>query len=335
MSILFTPYRIGTLEVPNRFVRSATGESACTDGRISEGMVRTYERLAQGGIGLILTGHAYIREEGKTHDEMTGIHHDGLLPELRRWTERVHSVASLTQCDTKIVMQINHRAMDPNELDPSEIQAILRAFAEAAGRVKRAGFDGVQVHAAHGFLLSQFMSPRANRRTDEWGGIQLAEEVLRAVRKEIGTDYPLLVKFNCDSLEPGSLTSDESAAVARALEEAGADAIEVSGASAAQKNIRRAAQEAYFASYAQRIKESVGVPVILVGGLRSMERMEEIVSEGVADFVSMSRPFIREPDLVVRFREGKRVTDCISCSQCWSSKETANRCGVLEKPPGS
>ena len=328
MSILFTPHRIGTLEIPNRFVRSATGESACTDGRISEGMIRYYERLAQGGIGLIITGHAYVREEGKTHEEMTGIHHDGLLPALRRWTERVHAYGA------KMVMQINHRAMDPNELEASEIGAILRTFTEAAGRVQRAGFDGVQVHAAHGFLLSQFMSPKANRRTDEWRGIRLAEEVLRAVRKKVGPDYPVLVKFNCDSLEPGSLTLDESAAVAQALEQAGADAIEVSGASAAQENIRRKEQEAYFAPYARRIKEAVSVPVILVGGLRSMERMEEIISEGVADFVSMSRPFIREPDLVAQFREGKRVADCISCGQCWSSKETANRCGVLEKRGG-
>jgi len=128
---------------------------------------------------------------------------------------------------------------------------------------------------------------------------------------------------------------DESAAVAQTLEQAGADAIEVSGADPARKDIRRKEQEAYFAPYALRIKQSVRVPVILVGGLRSMPRMEEIVSEGVADFVSMSRSFIREPDLVARFREGKRVADCISCAQCWSSKETANRCGVLEKRAGS
>lgn len=329
MSILFTPCRIGTMEVPNRFVRSATGESACTDGHISEGMVRYYERLSQGGIGLIITGHAYVREEGKTHKEMTGIHHDGLLPELRRWTEKVHAYGA------KIVMQINHRAIDPNELDASEIQAIIRAFAQAAGRVKRAGFDGVQVHAAHKYLLCQFMSPRANRRTDEWAGVRLAKEALQAVRKEVGSDYPLLVKFNCDSLEPGGLTFDESAAMAQALEGAGADVIEVSGAEAAQKNIRHKEQEAYFAPYARRIKETVHVPVILVGGLRSMERMEEIVNEGVADLISLSRPFIRESDLVLRFRKGKRVADCISCSQCWSSKETANRCGILEKPPRS
>ncbi|MFH1008105.1 MAG: NADH:flavin oxidoreductase, partial [Candidatus Latescibacterota bacterium] len=134
MSILFTPYRIGTMDLPNRFVRSATGESASTDGHISEGMIVYYERMAQGGIGLIITGHAYVRDVGKTHAQMTGIHHDGLLPELRKWTERVHAL------DTKIVMQINHRAMDPNELSLDEIAEILRAYTEAAGRVKRAGF---------------------------------------------------------------------------------------------------------------------------------------------------------------------------------------------------
>ncbi|MFH1009297.1 MAG: tRNA-dihydrouridine synthase, partial [Candidatus Latescibacterota bacterium] len=236
--------------------------------------------------------------------------------------------------DTKIVMQINHRAMDPNELSLDEIAEILRAYTEAAGRVKRAGFDGVQVHLAHGYLLSQFMSPVANRRTDKWRGIRMAEEVLRAVRTEVGPDYPVLVKFNCDSLESGSLTLDESAAEAQALEQAGADAIEVSGAAAIQPHIRTREQEAYFAPYARRIKEAVHVPVILVGGLRSLERMEEVANDGVADFVSMSRPFVREPDLVAKFREGKPLADCISCGKCWSSEETANRCGVVEKQGG-
>lgn len=347
MSVLFTPLRIGATEVGNRFVRSATGESASVDGRVSPAVIGYYERLARGGIGLIITGHAYVRREGRGHAAMTGMDRDDLLPLCREWVAVVHGHTAESETTsgtpTRLVMQINHCGFEPaeriNAMRSQEIESVVAAFAQAARRVREAGFDGVQVHCAHGFLLSQFLDPQVNEREDRWGGTGIAQEVLRAVRREVGADYPVLVKFNCDALQAGGMDPEESAAVASALEQAGADALEVSGADAARTGIRRREQEAYFAAYARRIRAAIRVPVILVGGLRSMQRMEEVVESGTADMVSLCRPFIREPELVRRFRAEREAgaadprAACVSCSTCWSSPETANRCGVLEKKP--
>ena len=348
MSVLFTPASIGTLEINNRFVRSATGEGAATEGYLPATATRFYGRLAQGGTGLIITGHAAVRLSGRTQDSMTGIHADALIPSLREFTEGVRA----HQCElvpgphpARLVMQINHRGLDPpeaiNQMPAAEVEDLVAAFVRAAGRVQEAGFDGVQIHAAHGYLVSQFLSPRLNQRADAWAGPRMAEAVLAGVRTEVGPDFPVLVKFNCDGLEDDLLTPDQSAAIAQCLERAGADAIEVSGTNGARQDIHTPAQEAYFAPYARRIREAVRIPVILVGGLRSMERMEEVIDEEVADFVSLCRPFIREPELVSRFwgeHQGNRnnpVAECGSCGLCWSSSEALNQCGVLSPEPAA
>ena len=348
MSILFTSQNIGSLEIGNRFVRSAAGESGASGGTLSRGVIDYYEKLAAGGIGLIISGHAYVRYEGRCHDAMTGASDDHHISGLKNMSERVHETKSEvftgSSCDSsRIALQINHKGMDLperiNELSTVEIQEIIRSFADAAMRAKLAGFDAVQVHAAHGYLLSQFLYPKYNRRTDEWKGAGLVTAVLKAVREKVGAEFPVFVKFNCDGLEPESLTIDESVEIACILAEAGAEAVEVSGATAIKPNILKPEQEAYFAAYVSRIREAVGVPVILVGGLRSMIKMEEIVENETADFVSMCRPFIREPDLVAKFHSASPPdlpkAACISCNRCWSSPETGNRCGILEKNPNS
>ena len=339
MSILFTSANIGALEIANRFVRSATAESAATHGALPPEARGFYSRLAEGGIGLTITGHAYVTATGSTHESMAGIHCDSLIPGLRQLTESVHAC----RCDAppsahpaRLVMQINHVGLNPpariNEVPAAELRNIVSEFGMAAGRVKAAGFDGVQLHAAHGFLVSQFLSPGLNQRRDEYRETGLAAAVLEAMRAEVGPDFPLLVKFNCDGLAEDQLTPQQGAELARFLERAGADAIEVSGNDRAGQNIHDPSQEAYFADHARHIKDVLDVPVILVGGLRSMVRMEHLVHEEVADFVSLCRPFIREPGLVGRFwteRFEKPVADCASCGQCWSSPELLNQCGVL------
>ena len=347
MSLLFEPHRINSMVVGNRFVRSATGEGACREGHISEAYRSCYRTLARGGIGLIITGHASVTEEGRTHDKMTGIHDDRFIPALQELTQSLRGNRAVSAAGeenpVRIAMQINHRGMEPpdeiNRLSAREVERILQAFVEAARRVKQAGFDAVQVHNAHGYIVSQFLDPCVNRRTDRWAGTELSEEILRRTRDAVGPEYPVLIKMNCDGLSSQSLSSDEGAAIAAALAEAGADAIEVSGADAMRKDIRDPQQEAYFATYARRIREAVSVPVILVGGLRSAAIMEQHLSQGTADFVALCRPFIREPDLLRRYHREllsgntDATADCISCSLCWSSPETANRCGVLEKNP--
>lgn len=348
MSVLFSASKIGTLEIANRFVRSATGESACEEGRIPDEMIEYYERLAEGGVGLIITGHAYVREAGRCHDTMTGAHRDDLIPGLRRLVDAVHScpAAALSQegtRPTRVILQINHCSQDPpegvNEMTADEIVEVTQAFAAAAGRAKAAGFDGVQVHVAHGYLLSQFSAPTVNGRDDEWRGMAVAAGAVRAVRATVGEGYPVLVKMNCDGLEPGSMTEEESAAAALALVRSGADAIEVSGTEAARQGVDSPEEEAYFAPYAHRIRQETGVPVILVGGLRSWQRMEGLLAEGVADFASMCRPFIREPELVQRLHaeveagHPNPVVDCQSCGLCWSSPTALNRCGAIDPKP--
>jgi len=348
MSMLFSPGKIGTLEIANRSVRSATGESACTEGRIPNEMIDYYERLAGGGVGLIITGHAYVRETGRCHETMTGAHRDDLIPGMRRLVDAVHScpAGAVSQEGTlraRIVLQINHCGLNPpegvNDMTGNEIAEIAADFAAAAGRAKAAGFDGVQVHVAHGYLLSQFSAPTVNRREDKWRGMAVAAAAVQAVRAAVGGGFPVLVKMNCDGLEPGSLTPDESAAAALTLVRSGADAIEVSGTEAARQGVDSPEEEAYFAPYARRIRQEIGVPVILVGGLRSWQRMERVLSEGEADFVSLCRPFIREPELIERLRaeveagNSDAVADCQSCGLCWSSPTTLNRCGSIDPQP--
>jgi len=207
---------------------------------------------------------------------------------------------------------------------------ILEAFGQAARRAKEAGFDGIQLHVAHGYLLSQFLSPAFNKRQDAYGGsvenrARAAVEALRRVRSEVGNDYPVLIKINSDDAVEGGLTVEDSLQAALLLQEAGVDAVEVSGGSVvsgdlspSRGKINAEEKEAYFRDAAKQFKEKLRVPVILVGGFRSFGLAERLVNEGYADYVSMCRPFIREPDLVKRWKSGDlRPATCVSDNQCF------------------
>lgn len=317
------------MRVPNRFARSATGAKAADpDGRITDVMIALYERLARGRVGLILTGHAYVMDEGKTHDGMLGIQKDDLVPDLERLTGTVH------RYNTRIVMQINHGGLPVNGTHEAQLTGVVEAFVQAARRVRRAGFDGVQIHAAHGYLISRFAAPD-NRRWDGWGNTpegrtRLLVDVAHAVRAEVGDGYPVLTKVDGDSYADPGLPEEERSTLIQTLASLPVDAIEVSSRTEPMREgIRRPDQEAYLAPYAEAIKAGVPCPVMLVAGLRSLAVMERIVHSGIADMVSMSRPFIREPDLVARLHAGKERADCISCGRCTTSRATANQCAVL------
>lgn len=210
----------------------------------------------------------------------------------------------------------------------------------------QAGFDGVHMHGGHGYLISEFSSPYTNRRTDRWGGDaerrgRFAEAVVEAVRRAVGADVPVAMKLGvCDAIPGGGLTLDEGLALAERLERAGLDAIEVSvgltvpGTGSSRTYVavdrRRAWQdgllhrlasaptpESYFAEWARAVKARVRIPVILIGGLRRIETMERMLREGVADFVSLARPFVREPDLVRTIAAGRAgLVACTSCNIC-------------------
>jgi 2,4-dienoyl-CoA reductase-like NADH-dependent reductase (Old Yellow Enzyme family) len=347
MDILFEPIRINGMVLKNRFVRTATAERMSPpDGGFTQEMVNLCTKLARGGVGLIITGHAYIHPLGKAERRMTGIHNDDLIPALKKLVDEVHKF------ETKIIMQINHsggrRDKDVGEetpigpstieyeplgivsraMDPEEIEEVIDLFAKAAQRVKDAGFDGVEIHSVHGYLINQFLSPLTNKREDTWGGslenrMRFLLEVYNHIRGTVGKDYPVLAKIPAGDFVEGGLTVDEACEVAKKLSELRIDAIELSGGLAGsryrkgRKDLAWMRKEAYFRSYTGMVKKVTRVPVILVGGLKKPETMRKILEEGVADLIGLARPLIREPDFPNRIRKGDfRRAKCVSCSNC-------------------
>jgi 2,4-dienoyl-CoA reductase-like NADH-dependent reductase (Old Yellow Enzyme family) len=348
MSKLFESSMINGMKMSNRFVRSATWEGMATDdGTVTPKLIETMTALAKGGVGLIITSHAYVRPEGKAGPWQLGIYKDEFIQGLQKMSSAVHEWGG------KIVLQIAHSghfapekligqppwvvsdfeglAGSPRkEMTVGEIQEMVLAFADAARRAKSAGFDGIQIHSAHGYLFNQFLSPAFNRRRDEYGGslenrARIHLEVYEAIRKTVGRDYPVLIKLNCQDFAKDGLTVEDSLKVASLLANAGIDAIELSGGlitggnlSPSRPGINSEDKEAYFMKEARAFKKEIDVPLILVGGIRSFEVAERLLEEGVTDYISMSRPFIREPDLINRWKAGdRRKAECISDSLCF------------------
>jgi 2,4-dienoyl-CoA reductase-like NADH-dependent reductase (Old Yellow Enzyme family) len=205
-----------------------------------------------------------------------------------------------------------------------DIRTVIRAFADAAGRAKEAGCDAVQLHSAHGYLIGTFNSPASNWRRDAWGGkltrrVRFLEAVAAAVRDVVGDDYPLFVKLGATDFIRDGLTPEEGIEIIAHLADMGLDAVEISGGIGrgnTRPGIRRPDQEAYFLPVARKARQVTDLPILLVGGLRSREVMERLLDEGTADFISLSRPLIREPDLPSRLQAGQAAATCISCNQC-------------------
>lgn len=350
MNKLFEPVQIGALSLKNRSVRSATWAGmAEQDGRCSDRLITLSERLATGNVGLVITGFAYIIPNGQALPGQLGIHDDQMIPRLKKLTKRVHDNGG------KIVMQIAHAGAQttlepttdrpvwgpsavynepfkkmPKAMTQQEIKATVAAFAKASERVKRAGFDGVQLHAAHGYLVGQFLSPATNKRTDIYGGsienrARFLFQIYRAVRKSVGKDFPVMVKLNAKDFVPQGLAPEEAVFVATSLDRLGIDAIEISGGTPAagplgpaRTKITKGSKEAYFMPLAKTIATQVSAPVILVGGIRSLKSIKTILDSGSASLISMARPLIREPDLIKRWEAGeRRKADCISCNLCF------------------
>ena len=350
MAELFETVEINGMTLRNRSVRSATWTGlAEPDGRYSKKLMRLSAELAKGEVGLIITGFAYVLPNGKALAGQAGIHDDTMIPSLKEATKKVHKAGG------KICMQIVHAGAQtllreskenpiwgpsavlnkifqktPKAMSQREIKDTVHAFGKAAARVKKAGFDGVEIHGAHGYLVSQFLSPATNKRTDKYGGsltnrARFLFQIYRAVRKAVGKNFPVLIKLNCKDFVRGGLKDTDAISLAKQLEKMGIDAIEVSGGvpaagdlGPARLKIRKASDEAYFLSIAKRIKKQVSVPVILVGGIRSFKSVNDILKTNQADLISMSRPFIREPHLIKRWKKGnhKKAT-CISCNKCF------------------
>lgn len=348
MSKLFETTQINGMSLSNRFVRSATWEGMATDdGECTPKLTALMTNLAKGGVGLIITSHAYVRQDGQAGSWQLGIYKDELVPALQAMTKAVHAEGG------KIVLQISHagffartKEAGETQLAPSaktsasetlrremtlrDIQEITEAFGQAAIRAKKAGFDGVQIHSAHGYLLSQFLSPVYNLRTDEYGGdiknrARALLNILQVVRDAVGKDYPVLVKMNCQDFVENGLNLEDAVQVGMMLSENGIDAIELSGGilnsrklGPSRMGIKSAEDEAYFREEAKAFKEKIRVPLILVGGMRSCHVAERLVEQDIADYISMCRPFIREPELINRWKAGDlRAATCLSDNLCF------------------
>lgn len=349
MSKLFEKTNIKNLTIPNRFVRSATWEGMATEkGACTQKLIDLMVQLAQGGVGLIISGHAYVSTEGQASLRKLGVYDDDLIPGLAEMASAVHKAGG------SIILQLAHggchanreltrqEALGPSvmtdkngplnrEMTREDIGHVVEAFGKAAARAEKAGFDGVQIHAAHGYLLSQFLSPFYNKRNDEYGGslenrVRIVLEVFESIKGKVQPDYPVMIKMNAQDFVEGGLTADEAIEVASTLDSAGIDVIELSGGTSLSGKLSPVRtgklssqdEEVFYRKEAVKYKEKVRAPLMLVGGIRSFEVAERLVNEGTADYISLCRPLIREPGLINRWRSGDlRRSTCLSDNLCF------------------
>ena len=348
MNTLFDQTTINGMTLQNRLARSATWEGMCdADGKPSQKLLAFYRELARGKVGLIITGYTFVSPEGKQLPGKMGIHSDNFADIMKEMTSGVHKDGG------KICIQLVHAggqtdttnagrkplapsaiATDqypeiPAEMTREDIARVVTAFGDGARRAKKWGFDGVQLHGAHGYLINQFLSPLTNQRQDEYGGsienrCRFLLESYRAVRSAVGPNFPVMIKLNGSDNLAGALTIEDAVFAAKALDKEGIDCIEVSGGTPASGNqspartkINSPEKEAYNLPLAQQIRSAVKCPIMVVAGFRSFEVAEETIQES-ADYISMARPFIREPGLAKRWQEDDRTpARCISCNSCF------------------
>lgn len=335
------------MKLANRFIRSATYDGMAQHGQVTESQIELYQRLAQGGAGLIVSGLMAVAEDGRLSPFQNYVFDDSQLEGLSRLSQAVH------QAGGKVAMQLAHAGRESNPpgnnspagpseqeggpayegscraLSAGEIESIVQNFGRAAGLAKRAGFDAVQLHAAHAYLLAQFLSPLANRRKDEWGGglanrLRLHLRILQAMRERVGEDYTLMIKLGVADGAPGGLQLAEGLEAASQLARTGFDCLEISqglrGSTWKEMEFRTkliAERQNYFADWAAQVKARVDKPVVMVGGLRDFSAIAKCLNQGRIDMAALCRPLIREPGLVKRWQtDTSYKPKCISCNQC-------------------
>lgn len=314
--------KINQLELANRLVMPPMATHKSTDGKINEAHIDYYrERTAGNSVGLLITEHSFIDATGRADARQIGIDSDDKIEGFRRLAEAVHQSGH-----TRIFGQINHAGnmtkpeitgspvvsagdivsptprsdAEPRALTVDEIHALTAEYADAAVRFKKAGFDGVEVHSAHGYLLDQFYSPLTNNRTDSYGGspdnrIRFHLEVMAAVREAVGPDYPVAIRFGgCDYMEGGASIEDAVYA-AKKFEAAGADLIDISGGMC-MYNRKGHTEPGYFADQSSAVRKAVTVPVIVTGGVKTPEDAERLLEEGAADLIGAGRAMMKDPD---------------------------------------
>lgn len=354
MKNLFDTTTVNGMKLKNRFFRAAIGEGLADDnGHITDELFRVYEELAKGGVGTIFTGITRIEKDEVPAQGVMAIYDDSFILEYKGLTDMIH------RYDSNVVMQIAYggshshsphlsskiwgpsaikeegSGIVPIEMTKTDIKYLIGSYAKAAARAKAAGFDGVELHAAHGYLLSQFLCPHYNNRTDEYGGsienrAKIILEIYTEIRKEVGSDFPILIKINSEDFMEDGLTSEESIAVCKMLAELKIDAIEVSGGNSSSPSViaknlgsmrtkiaGSKEKESYFKEHAIRLANEISVPVILTGGNRHIEVMEDILQNSNISYFGLGRLLICEPNLIKIWAEtNKESPKCVSCNKC-------------------
>lgn len=351
MISLWDKTNIGKMEMKNRFIRGGLWEALADEkGHMTAELFKIYEELAKGGAGTIITGYARILEEEQPNPNMMGIYDNCFIEEYQEFTEMVHSYGAniLMQIayggsQTKFNIEnrtiwgpsvVAHKGTGtmPKEITKDEIKYLVNAYGDAALRIKKAGFDGVELHSAHGYFLSQFLSPYYNRRTDEYGGsienrARLLFEIYENVRAKVGEDFPVWIKINSEDFMDDGLTQEDSLYVTTKLAKMGMNAIEISGGTGgsyenkapSRMRLFKEEDQSYFREYAKKLSKEVDTPVILIGGNRNIKTMTELLQDGV-DYFSFGRPLTAEPDLINKWYEDEnKKPKCISCNACYNT----------------
>lgn len=318
MTRLLDSLEVGPLELRNRIVMPPMATRLSTPrGEVTDRLVEHYVERSK-DLGLLIVEHSYVAPEGRLRLNQPGVHSDDLIPGLERLVEAVHAYG------TPIALQINHaggattrdvcgvqplapsplmhptRGRElPRALSGEEIEEIIEAFKEAARRVAEAGFDAVEVHSAHGFLLSQFLSPLTNKRNDEFGGllenrVRLPLRIIEEIRKELGPDYPILYRLGAEDMMPGGLTLEDGVKAAKMIAGKGVSIIDVSGGLIGGRPPGLEGP-GFFVPQAADIREATGIPVIGVGGIKTAEEADTIIRSGKVDLVAVGRAILKDP----------------------------------------
>lgn len=381
MNKVFEPFHLAGITFPNRIIRSATYEGMSgRDGTPTEQLTKKYTALARGGVGGIITGFIGVNEQGRSGSSMSLLNSNENIKAYAALTQRIHGfgtpiIAQLNHCGGQTKEEVTGMPViapskisdyKAKEMTRSDILEVIESFVQAIKNAKEAGFDGVQIHMAHGYLLSEFVSPRMNTRTDEWGGstenrFKIVKEIFDKARKAVG-NYPIIAKINGYETLKNGISIEESTKIAKLLEQAGCNGIEVSNGTIkaglatmrgkvpwemivaqngrlnkmprfvksiigtiAEKTFPQPQPKIlYNLDAAAAIKKAVNIPVIVVGGITNIIDIETIIDQNRSDLVSMSRPLILEPDLVNKFKTRQQThSKCIQCNFCIIGVENA------------
>jgi 2,4-dienoyl-CoA reductase-like NADH-dependent reductase (Old Yellow Enzyme family) len=350
MSKLFESFKINGLDIKNRFVRSATVDNLGEKLKVSQRQLGFYRELARGETGLIISSGLFPNLDGWAAPGQLGIHDDSMIPELSKLVDIVHKNGgkiaaqlmhagwfgnpSVSGCDvvgpSAMVNPANN--LKARELSSDEVFEHVNDFIQGARRAAEAGFDAVQVHAAHGWFVSAFLSPVTNLRQDDWGGTpekraKFATRIIEGIRQVTGPHFPILIKLGLKDYHPKGKPVVEGIASAQACIESGLDAVEISEGIEEEPfhHIRLDARNPYYLEECREARKAIAKPLILVGGMRELVDIHRIVEGGLADAVSMCRPFIMDQHIVQKFSLGAVVrSDCTSCNRCIQEMQNRN-----------